>query len=399
MDPSADDFELLRRYARQRDEAAFARIVSRHVNMVYSAALRRVGNRSLAEDVTQATFFILARKAKSLQAGRKGRLSAWLLLTVRYAAANAIKMETRRTKHEQSATADISAASSNPTDVLIWREIYRQLDDAVLRLSSVDRQVVLMRYFEDRPISDIATALSLSEGAARQRLSRALDNLRHRLAKQDALLLGIDATAFGTLLASRVIRAAPPGIIKAACLTAGGAGTTTGISIAKGAMNMMTLAKTQVTAAILAVATIGGIGGVLAIRSAPAQDQQPPSAKATAANNDSQVTLAAAPPVIVKTIPQSGVDDVDSTLTEIRVTYSKDMADGSWSWSTWGQNTFPQTTGKPHYTDDKRTCVLPVQLQPDKTYAVWLNSENFGNFKDSTGKSAVPYLLIFKTKP
>jgi RNA polymerase sigma-70 factor (ECF subfamily) len=111
------------------------------------------------------------------------------------------------------------------------------------------------------------------------------------------------------------------------------------------------------------------------------------------------VNLENAPPVVVTCSPQAGADDVDAaTTTEIRVTFSKDMADGSWSWSTSGKNNFPKMTGKPHYLDDKRTCVAPVKLEPNKSYAIWLNSQNFGNFKDSDGRSAVPYLLVFKTK-
>jgi hypothetical protein len=117
------------------------------------------------------------------------------------------------------------------------------------------------------------------------------------------------------------------------------------------------------------------------------------------AKADDQVSLATAPPVVVKAVPQAGTDNVDSSITEIKVTYSKDMTDGSWSWSTWGKDTFPETVGKPHYLDDKRTCVLSVKLKPGKTYAIWLNSNNFGNFKDADGIPAVPYLLIFKTKP
>ncbi len=117
------------------------------------------------------------------------------------------------------------------------------------------------------------------------------------------------------------------------------------------------------------------------------------------ANSDKAVSLATAPPVVVRAVPESGTDGVDPGLAEIRVKYSKDMMDGSWSWSTWGQGTFPDTTGKPHYLADNRTCVLPVKLKPGKMYAIWLNSNNFGNFKDATGHSAVPYLLVFKTKP
>ena len=110
------------------------------------------------------------------------------------------------------------------------------------------------------------------------------------------------------------------------------------------------------------------------------------------------MSLKTAPAVVVKTMPQAGASDVDPAVTEIKVTYSKDMADGSWSWSTWGKETFPKTTGKLRYEADKRTCVLPVKLVAGKMYAIWLNSENFGNFKDSDGRAAVPYLLVFETK-
>jgi RNA polymerase sigma-70 factor (ECF subfamily) len=117
---------------------------------------------------------------------------------------------------------------------------------------------------------------------------------------------------------------------------------------------------------------------------------------ATARADD--VTLESVPPVVVKTVPEAGAADVDPKLTEIRVTFSKDMQDGSWSWAQLSEDSFPKVDGKPKYLADKRTCVLPVKLEPGKTYAVWVNSEKFGNFKDSDGRSAVPYLLVFKTK-
>lgn len=103
------------------------------------------------------------------------------------------------------------------------------------------------------------------------------------------------------------------------------------------------------------------------------------------------------PPVVIQTVPPAGAESVDPSLKEIRVTFSKPMRDGSWSWSTWGEDTFPETTGRPHYLADGRTCVLPVKLQPGKFYASWLNSENFKNFKDTSGEPAVPYLLTFQT--
>jgi len=110
-----------------------------------------------------------------------------------------------------------------------------------------------------------------------------------------------------------------------------------------------------------------------------------------------EVSVATLPPVVVKAVPQSGDVKVDPNVTEIRVTFSKRMQDGSWSWSTVSKDTNPETTGKPRYLADGKTCVLPVQLEPDHTYGFWLNSAKFGNFKDRQGRSAVPYLLVFKT--
>src|SRR6185503_147293 len=111
-----------------------------------------------------------------------------------------------------------------------------------------------------------------------------------------------------------------------------------------------------------------------------------------------EISLESAPPVIVRTTPVAGAENVDPAGTsEIRVTFSKAMHDGSWSWSTWGEENFPETAGKPRYLEDKRTCVLPVKLEPGRFYAIWLNSQKFKNFKDASGQPAVPYLLTFTT--
>lgn len=110
------------------------------------------------------------------------------------------------------------------------------------------------------------------------------------------------------------------------------------------------------------------------------------------------ITVDTVPPVVVKTVPEAGAVDVDPGLKEIKIAYSKEMQDGSWSWSTATKESFPPTDGKPKYEADKKTAVLPVKLEPGKTYAIWANSEKFKNFKDTNGRPAVPYLLVFKTK-
>ena len=425
MGSSSDDWCLLGAYASRRDEPAFASLVSRYVDLVYSAAARRVGAGHLAEDVTQAVFVILAKKANSIR--RDAPLSAWLLSTVRYAAANARKIEARRRRHEQIA-AQVRAAgacSSNPTDVLVWQEVARELDDAVLKLPALDRRAVLLRYFQDRPIADVAADLNVSEGAAKQRLTRAMDKLRHRLDRRGAAgVASIRSAGLATLLTTHAVRAAPAGLTKTACaasaaacgLAAGTATTTptTATTIAKGAMHMMTWTKLKIAAAVVAAITIGGATGVITVKNAMAAAPQPPAAaspkpqpgdaaaaetKLKRKDNMGIISVADAPPVIVSTTPQAGAADVDAAATtEIKVTFSKEMETGGFSWVTYGKDTFPKTTGKAHFLDDKRTCVLPVKLEPGHPYVMWLNQGQFKGFSDTDGNKAVPYLLVFETK-
>lgn len=118
---------------------------------------------------------------------------------------------------------------------------------------------------------------------------------------------------------------------------------------------------------------------------------------ASAARGD-DLAIASAPPVVVKTVPEAGTNGVDPKLKEIKVTFSKEMTDGSWSWANFSPGNAPKVVGKPHYADDKRTCVLPVSLEPGRCYAIWVNTPRFQNFKDSEGRPAVPYLLYFETR-
>ena len=116
------------------------------------------------------------------------------------------------------------------------------------------------------------------------------------------------------------------------------------------------------------------------------------------AQNDATPTVESLPPVVVKTVPESGTKDVAPGVVEIKVTFSKEMADNSWSWSTAWKDSSPEMIGKPNYDTDRKTCVVKVKLEPGKTYGYWLNSQKFTNFKDNQGHAAVPYLLVFRTK-
>jgi RNA polymerase sigma-70 factor (ECF subfamily) len=122
---------------------------------------------------------------------------------------------------------------------------------------------------------------------------------------------------------------------------------------------------------------------------------EPPSSVATDTQSYGVDSL---PPVVVSTEPASGSRDVAPGPATIRVSFSKGMTPGTWSWSSAWSNSAPQIFGQPRYEADGRTCVVTVNLQPGRTYAFWLNSDRFKNFKDTEGRPAVPYLLIFETK-
>jgi len=115
------------------------------------------------------------------------------------------------------------------------------------------------------------------------------------------------------------------------------------------------------------------------------------------AQEKGKISVETMPPVVVKTVPEAGDMKVDPSTAEIRVTFSKPMTDKSWSWSQISNDTFPANAGKPHYLKGGKTCVLPVKLEPGKTYVIWVNSQKFRGFKDKDGQPAVPYLLVFET--
>lgn len=202
-----DNSELLRRYLGEKSEAAFAELVQRNIDLVYSAALRQVnGDAAVAQDVTQAVFTDLARKAPAL--ARHSSITGWLYTSTRYLATKALRGEHRRRAREEKAhamTTLIQDSDPNPA----WEEIRPVLDEVMHELSSADRDAVLMRYFEGRALGEIGVRLGVSENAARMRVDRALDKLREALARRG---LTSTAVALGTALAERSVAAAPLGL-------------------------------------------------------------------------------------------------------------------------------------------------------------------------------------------
>ncbi len=202
-----EDTELLRRFAENRSNEAFSALVRRHLNLVYSSALRRTnGDTHLAEDVTQIVFVTLARQAASLRA--HAVLAGWLYVATRNAAAKAMRTELRRTTREQEAYAmQESSFSSNATTD--WDRIRPQLESVLDELDERDRDAVLLRFFENRPFAEIGDALRVSNDAARMRVDRALEKLRALLARR-----GITSTtaALALALEHQAAAAAPAGL-------------------------------------------------------------------------------------------------------------------------------------------------------------------------------------------
>lgn len=203
----SNDAELLRSYVQRRDEAAFAELVRRHVDVVYAAALRRANGRAhLAEDITQRVFCDLARKAALL--AHHPVLIGWLHRSTRFAAIDALRAEMRREKIAREFTA-MTDSSSDAETTAPWEQLRPVLDAALDELSARDRELVLLRYFSGLTFADAGARFGLREDAARRRTERALDKLRGLLARR-----GVTSTtaALGVLLANQPLVAVPAGV-------------------------------------------------------------------------------------------------------------------------------------------------------------------------------------------
>ena len=198
------DGQFLQAYAERGSEEAFRRLVERYTGLVFSVALRCAGGEyALAEDVTQTVFADLARKASSLP--RKVVLGGWLHQHTCYVASHLIRAEVRRRLREQTG-AEMNELDRDTADT--WRWLAPVLDDALNRLPAVDRDAVVLRFFENHDLKTVGAALGVSEDTAQKRVSRALEKLRAVLLRRGAAL-SLSATGLGALLASQAVGAAP----------------------------------------------------------------------------------------------------------------------------------------------------------------------------------------------
>ena len=249
------DDQLLRRYAEDRVEDAFAELVRRHLNLVYFAALRRVGGDThLAEDVAQGVFSALARRAASLT--DHPSLDGWLYTTTRNVAMQAQRAERRRLARELEAHA-MQETSSESRSEADWERLRPVIDEAMDELSELDREAILLRFLANRPFAEVGEKLAISENAARMRAERALDKLRALLARRG---ITSASTALAVALANQATIAAPAGLattVTGAALVAGsgvGAGATATILTMMSA-NKLSLGLAGVLLVAIAVPT------------------------------------------------------------------------------------------------------------------------------------------------
>ena len=243
-----DDMTLVREFAATHSETAFTELVQRHIGLVHSAAVRQAGDAHLAEEITQAVFIILARKAATL--GPKTVLAAWLYRTTRYAAADAVKARRRRQLREhaaymQSTFNQTDAAQPDAATADVWAQLAPLLDDALNELGETDRTALVLRYFENQTASEIAAALRLDEGAAQKRVTRALEKLRARLVKRGVTLT---AMVIAGAVAANSVQAAPVALVQtisAVAVAKGAAAGTATLTLVKGALKLMTWTKMQ----------------------------------------------------------------------------------------------------------------------------------------------------------
>ena len=245
-----DDIALLRQYTEQNSEEAFAMLVTRHVNKVYSVALRHTRNPHSAEEITQAVFVILAQKANKLR--QHAVLSGWLYETSRLTAVTFIRSEIRRARREQEACMQ---TLSNEAESDVWPQIAPLLDAAMAGLNETDRHAVVLRFFDGKSMKEIGAALGGSEDAAKMRLNRAVEKLRGFFKKRGVVLPAAVLTA---AISANSVQAAPVALAKsvtAVAIAKGAAASGSTLTLIKGALKLMawTKAKTAIVAQCMCV--------------------------------------------------------------------------------------------------------------------------------------------------
>ena len=247
-----NDMDLMREYADRNSEAAFAKLVRRHINLVYSVALRFTGNDADAQDVTQKVFVILAQKVAGLR--QRTTLTGWLYETTRLAARQSLRTRTRQHARDQEAYMQSTLNEADPDSV--WKQLAPLLEEGMTRLNEDERTLLALRFFENKSASETAALLGIQEWAAHKRAQRAVEKLRTFFARRGVAL---SASALTAAIAANSVQSAPVGLAAAvtAASLSGTAITTSAVIAVTKTIAMNTLQKTIITVTVAALAGAG----------------------------------------------------------------------------------------------------------------------------------------------
>lgn len=254
MQPKSDA-QLLREYAESGSEPAFTELVTRHTDLVYSAALRQVPSSDLACDVAQNVFTSLARGARTL-AGKlnpDASLAGWLCRCTRNLALNLRRDDFRRHSRERQAMETLHPSPETAPD---WDRLCPLLDEAISRLNEADHDALVLRFFKNQDLRSVGLALDVSDDTAQKRVARALEKLREFLAHHGITTTG---AALAMAISANAVQAAPAGLtvtISAAAFAGTAVSTSTVIAATK-TIAMTTLQKTLITATAAVLAGAG----------------------------------------------------------------------------------------------------------------------------------------------
>jgi RNA polymerase sigma factor (sigma-70 family) len=336
------DHELLDSFTSRKDQAAFAELVRRYIDLVYNACLRQTrGSPDLADDATQAVFFLLARRGGRIS--KRVVIAGWLYTTARHAASNALRAERRRRHHERRAGLNMPMTSSPPGDASressLWQQAAPILDDALNALAARDRDALLLRYFQNKSTRDVSIELAVSEEAARQRVSRAVDKLRRAFARR-----GMAVTTIGVAGVFATMSAAPaPAAVATASIATAGAGAGAGgvlpwiANLAKDTLFTIRIKPLLKTFAAGGVAVAIGIAATVLVAGQPTT----PPARAGAVTRPAATTTAATKPTatsqpdgdaasLVREVraAEQWIDTVKSLRLKVALAWSLPRADG-----------------------------------------------------------------------
>jgi len=248
------DMDLLRKYVQGNSNEAFAALVTRYVNLVYSAALRKTNNASAAEEITQAVFIMLAKKADRLRAGTI--LAGWLYQTARLTSASFLRTEIRRARREQEA---YMQSLSNEPEPELWPQIAPLLEDAMGGLRDNERNAIVLRFFEGKSFQEIGVAVGATENAAKKRVAHGLEKIRKFFAKRGVVCT---ATLIAGAVSANSVHAAPTLLttsITAVAVSKGAAASASTLTLIKGALKIMAWTKAK-TAIVVGVAMVLAAG-------------------------------------------------------------------------------------------------------------------------------------------